>query len=117
MWKVSPPISMSMLKSAPMSKGGVNVDELEAAGVLDLAAERAGFERRENQFVVAPNEFIRPAFELASANIKPEFLVVSFFLSRFVNVFERLKRKNGSADFAGFPVPQKFDHRVCRQKG
>ena len=40
----------------------VNVDELQPAGVLNLPPERAGFERRENELVVAPNQFVRPAF-------------------------------------------------------
>src|SRR6266576_3820693 len=42
-------------------EGRVNVDELEAAGVLDLAAERAAFEGGEDELVVAPDEFVGPA--------------------------------------------------------
>jgi hypothetical protein len=87
----------------------VNVDELQPAGVLDLPPERAGFERGENQFVVAPNQLVRPAFKLASAGVEGKFLVVVLFLSRFVNVFERLKRKNGGANFAGLSVPDEFN--------
>src|SRR5699024_5115681 len=32
----------------------VDVDELEATGILDLAAQRTGLQRGQNQFVVAP---------------------------------------------------------------
>jgi hypothetical protein len=90
-------------------KRRVNVDEFQPASFLDLAAERARFQRGKNQLVVAPDKFVRPAFELASANIEAEFFVIALFLSWFVNVFERLKRKNGGADFAGFAAPHEFN--------
>src|SRR5438445_3810242 len=54
-------------------EGRVNVDELEAAGVLDLAAERAALEGGEDELVVAPDEFVGPAFDLATAGIDAEF--------------------------------------------
>src|SRR6266850_5172273 len=50
-------------------EGRVNVDELEAAGVLDLAAQRAALEGGEDEFVVAPDEFVGPAFDLAAAGV------------------------------------------------
>jgi hypothetical protein len=47
-------------------EGGIDVDELEAAGVLDLAAERAGLEGGKDELVVAPDEFVGPALGLAA---------------------------------------------------
>ncbi|HNP82599.1 MAG TPA: hypothetical protein PKN47_14140 [Nitrospira sp.] len=51
-------------------EGRVDVDELQASGVFDLAAERAALEGRQNQLVVAPNEFVGPTLNLPPAHIK-----------------------------------------------
>jgi hypothetical protein len=51
-------------------EGRVNVDELEAAGVLDLAAERAALEGGEDELVVAPDEFVGPALDLAADQVE-----------------------------------------------
>ena len=48
----------------------VDVDQLQAAGVLDLPAQRAALERRENQLVVAPDELVGPALQLAAASVE-----------------------------------------------
>ncbi|MEK7763993.1 MAG: hypothetical protein AAB433_20670 [Nitrospirota bacterium] len=87
----------------------VDVDELQAPGVLDLAAERSGLERRKDEFVVAPDKFIGPALDLPPAQVVPEFLLVALFLPGLVDVFERLKRQDGGTDFAGLAVPDEFD--------
>ena len=83
-------------------EGRVNVDELEAAGILDLTAERAALERGED-------ELVRPAFEMPAAHVETEFLVVALLLARLVNVFEGLKRKDSGTDLAGLSVPGEFD--------
>ena len=99
-------------------EGRVNVDELEAAGVLDLAAERAGLEGGEDELVVAPDEFVGPALDLAAARVQQLGLVAlahgqvaraTHFLPRLVNVFQRLEREDGGGDFAGLAVPDEFD--------
>jgi hypothetical protein len=48
-------------------EGRVDIDQLEASGLFDLAAERPGLERRKNQFVVAPDEFVGLALDLPPA--------------------------------------------------
>jgi len=51
-------------------EGRVDVDELEAAGVLDLAAERAGLEGGEDELVIAPDELVGPALGLAAGGVE-----------------------------------------------
>jgi hypothetical protein len=55
-------------------EGRVDVDELEAAGVLDLAAQRARLERGEDELVVAPDEFVGPALGLAARGVEEFFI-------------------------------------------
>jgi len=81
-------------------EGRVDVDELQPAGVLDLAAERAALEGRKNQLVVAPDEFVGPALDLPPAHVEAELLLVALFLPRLVDVFESLKGEDGGAYFA-----------------
>ena len=97
-------------------EGRVNVDELEAAGVLDLAAERAALEGGEDELVVAPDEFVGPAFDLPATGIEAEFLGGALFLPGFVNVFEGLEGEDGGTNFAGFAVPNEFDLAFVREE-
>jgi hypothetical protein len=48
----------------------VDVDELQAACVLDLSAERSAFQGGEDEFVVAPDELVGPALELATIGVE-----------------------------------------------
>ena len=57
-------------------EGRVDVDQLEAAGVLDLPAQRARLEGRQDQLVVAPDELVGPALELPAAAVE-QFLAAS----------------------------------------
>ena len=52
----------------------IDVDELKPAGIFDLTAQRTALERRKNELVVAPDEFVGPAFELAAARVEQVFL-------------------------------------------
>ncbi len=70
----------------------VDVDEFEASGVLDLAAEPARIERGVDELVVTPDEFVRPALDLPSAGIEAEFASVAFFLPGFVDMCSRIWR-------------------------
>ncbi|MGE3900841.1 MAG: hypothetical protein AB7G48_03330 [Nitrospiraceae bacterium] len=90
-------------------EGRVDIDEPQAAGLLDLAAERPGLERRENQLVVAPDELIRPALDLPPAHVEIQLAVLALFLSRLVDMFEGLERQHGGTDFAAFAVPHQLD--------
>lgn len=51
-------------------EGRVDVDELDAALRLDILAQGAVLERGEDEFVVAPDEPIRPTLQLAAAGIQ-----------------------------------------------
>ena len=51
-------------------EGGIDVDEFEAARVLDLTAQGPAFEGGEDELVIAPNEFVGPALDLAASHIK-----------------------------------------------
>jgi hypothetical protein len=84
-------------------EGWVDVDEFEAAGLLDLLAEGAGLEGGEDELVVAPDEFVGPALDLPAAPVEPKFVVLRL-LPGLVNMFERLEGEDGGADFAGLPV-------------
>ena len=89
-------------------EGRVDVDKLQAAGVLDLAAERAALEGGEDELVVALDEFVGPALDLPPAHVETQFLLITLFLPRLVNVFEGLEWEDGCADFAGFAIPDKL---------
>jgi hypothetical protein len=97
-------------------EGGINVDELETARVFDFTAERTGFERGEDKLVITPNEFVGPAFDLPTAGIEAQFLVIAIFFARLVNMLQRLEREDGGADFAGFAIPDKFDFAFIIEK-
>ena len=95
-------------------EGRVDVDELEAAGVLDLAAQRTGLEGGEDELVIAPDEFVGPALGLAAAHVEE----VGLERGRsgrdshspwLVDVFESLKGQDGGADLAGLAVPDQLD--------
>ena len=90
-------------------EGRVDVDELEATSLFDLASKRPGLEGRKNELVVAPDEFVGPALDLPPAHVVPEFFLVALFLPGLIDVFERLKGQDGGADFAGLAVPDQFD--------
>jgi hypothetical protein len=97
-------------------EGRVDVDELEAAGVLDLAAERAGLERGEDELVIAPDELVGPALGLAAGVVEKRGLVRGCFLARFVDVFERLEGQDGGADLAGLAVPDQLHLALVREE-
>ncbi|MEI6787674.1 MAG: hypothetical protein WCL49_04260 [bacterium] len=90
-------------------EGRVNVDELEAARVLDLATECAALERGEDEFVIAPDEFVGPTLDLPSSGVEAKFGIIPLFPAGFVNVLKGLEGKDGGADFAGLAVPDEFD--------
>ena len=90
-------------------KRRVNVDELEAAGFFDLGAEGTGFEGGEDEFVIAPDEFVGPALDLAAAGVEAKLVISASFLPGFVNVFQRLEWQNGRTDFASLAVPDEFN--------
>ena len=52
-------------------EGWVDVYQLQSASVLDLLSEGTCLERRKNQLVVAPDEFIGPALDLPTARVEP----------------------------------------------
>ena len=59
-------------KVGPHVERRIDVDELQAALRLEFLAQRPVLQRRQDQFVVAPDEFIRPPLELPAAGIRQE---------------------------------------------
>ena len=97
-------------------EGWVDVDELEAAGVLDLAAQRAGLEGGEDELVVAPDEFVGPALGLAAGGVEEGGLVRGGFLARLIDVLQRLEGQDGGADLAGLAVPDQLHLALVREE-
>jgi hypothetical protein len=90
-------------------EGRVDVDELEAAGLLDLAAQGAGFQGRQDELVVAPDELVGPALELAPPGVQPVLLDTQrTFVARLVDVLQGLEGQHGGADVAALAVPHQF---------
>ncbi|MGH8863887.1 MAG: hypothetical protein ACREVZ_04495 [Burkholderiales bacterium] len=90
-------------------EGRVDVDELETTRVLDLPAQCAALQGRQDQLVVAPDELVGPALELAAAKVE-EIELRRFwrFPARLVHVLQRLERQHGGADLAALAVPDQF---------
>ena len=57
-------------KIGPHVERRIDVDALQAALRLDFLAQRPVLQRRQNQFVVAPDEFVRPPLELPAAGVR-----------------------------------------------
>ena len=73
-------------------EGRVDVDQLEAAGVLDLLAQRAALQRREDQLVVAPDELVGPALQLTPARVEQIAPASWSSCAWLVDVLQRLER-------------------------
>ena len=86
----------------------VYIDQLQAARVLDLAAQRAALQRGEDQLVVAPDEFVGPAFQLTPTRVKQITLYLRRFLARLVHMLQRLERQHGGTHIAGLAVPHQL---------
>src|SRR5665811_1690095 len=71
-WKKSPTDLNVHAEICPHIEGWVDVDQLEAALLFDLLAQRAVLQAGEDELIVAPAEFVRPALELASAFVQIE---------------------------------------------
>ena len=88
----------------------VDVDQLQAAGFLDLLAQRAGFQAGRNQLVVAPVQLVRPAAHLPPARVEQLGLQRCIRLRpRLVHVLERLERQHRRAHVARLAVPHQLD--------
>ena len=59
-------------------KRRVNIDELQTACVLNLPPQRTRLERSENQLVVAPNQLVRPALDMAARQVEEVGLFEGF---------------------------------------
>jgi hypothetical protein len=93
-------------------EGGIDIDELDAALLFDFVAERAAAEGGEDELVVASDEFVGPALELAVAGIEEAGLesgVGGLFGARLIDLLDDLKGEGDVADFAGLAVPDELD--------
>ena len=65
--------------------------------------------RGEDELVVAPDQLVGPALDLAAGDVEQVGLRgFGRFLAWFVDVFEGLEGQDGGADLAGFAVPDEF---------
>jgi len=83
-----------------------------------LLAQGTVFERGEDQLVVAPDEFVGPALELAAALVQAEqeplvlvlpFRVLRPFGPRLIDLLDDLEGEDDVADLGGLAVPDQFD--------
>ena len=98
----------------PDVEGRVDVDGLQPAGVLDLAAQRAGLEGGEDELVIAPDEFVGPALGLAAAHVEEVGLERGTcgrdaHTPWLVDVLQRLEGQDGGANVTGFTIPDQLD--------
>ena len=97
----------------PDIEGRIDVDHLDAALFFDLFPEGSVLQAGEDQLVVAPDQLIRPAFELPAPVIIPDIerlldLCVRFF-PWLIHLFDDLEGEDGGVDFICFSVPDEFD--------
>jgi len=97
----------------PDIKRRIDVDQLDAALLLDLFPEGSVLQAGEDELVVTPDQLVRPAFELPAPVIIPDIehlldlCVLSF--SWLIHRFDDLEWEDGCADFICFSVPDQFD--------
>jgi hypothetical protein len=96
-------------------EGRVYVDQLQTAGVLDLLAKSARLQRRQDQLVVAPDQFIRPAPQLTAPTVEQLSLRLGLG-ARLINVLQRLERQHRRAYVARLSVPDQFDLAFVLEK-
>jgi len=94
-------------------KGRINVDQLEAALLLDFFAQRAVLEGGEDELVVAPDQLVRPTLQLASALVRGEDVhlpggVGGLLGAGFIHLLNDLKGQDDVADLAGLAIPDQF---------
>ena len=92
-------------------KRRVDVNQLDAALTLNLFTHRAILKAGENELVIAPDELVGPALELAAAGIQIEHTHLQtgvFFGTGLVHLLNHLKGQNDITDLAGFTIPDQF---------
>ena len=82
---------------------------------FDLLTEGAIFEGAEDQLVVAPDQFVRPALELAAAGVGAEQIrlqrlhrIQRLLGARLIHLLDRLERQHYVADRVGLAVPDQL---------
>jgi hypothetical protein len=92
----------------------IDIDQFEAALLFDLLAQGAVLERRQDELVVAPDELVGPALELAAARVGGEEVrlqgsLFGLFGARLVHLLDDLKGQDEIADLVALAVPDQFD--------
>jgi len=88
----------------------VDIDQLQPAGLLDLLAQRAALQARQDQLVVAPDQLVGPALDLPPARVEEFGLRRGPRLGpRLVDVLQRLERQHRRAHVARLAVPHQLD--------
>src|SRR3989338_2576111 len=98
-------------------KRWVNVDKFQPSLRFNLFPHGTILERRKDEFVVSPNEFIRPIFYLPARGVKKLHLCLSYLLASWlVNMFNCLEWQNSVCYFIGLSIPHKFNFPIIIKK-
>ena len=90
-------------------EGRVDVDQFDAALIFNLFSQWSVLQAGEDEFVIPPYKFIRPALQLAPAQVEEVHLQgFTLFGTRFVHLFDGLEGEDDIAYLIGFPVPYQF---------
>ncbi len=92
-------------------EGWIDVDQLDAAVLLDLLPHRTILERREDELIVAPDELVRPTRLLPAPEIEQLTLqqcVLRLLLPRLVDLLDHLKGKHDVAHLVRLAVPDQL---------
>ncbi|WP_245184725.1 hypothetical protein [Neolewinella antarctica] len=100
-----------MAKVRPNGEGRVDVNEFETALGVDLPAQWPVGEGGEDQFIIAPDQFVVPAGALAALVVE-QGKVAAFrfgFPPRLVDVLDVVEGQDGAGDFFVAAVPEQED--------
>ena len=91
-------------KVSTYGKRWVNIDEFDTAFFFYFITNRAVCQRRQYQFVIAPNQFVCPPFELSPTSIK-EFKGLAGFFAWLVYMLNAMKGQGyiGNIFFSSVP--------------
>src|SRR3989344_4451268 len=100
-------------KIRPNIKRRVNVNQFQTALRFYFFTKWSIFERGKNEFIVSPNQFIRPSGYLSSRCIKKRILIAKFCItSRLVYLLNNLKRQDNIRYLICLSIPKKLNFSV-----
>src|SRR3989344_3050596 len=85
-----------------------NVNQFQTTLSFYFFAKRSIFERRKNQLIVPPNQFIRPSRYLSPGSVKKRILIAKFRIApRLVYLFNNLKKQENIRYLICLSIPKK----------